>query len=164
MRIVALTTVALLASASAALAAPASVEVRLSPAMQAKAEKTYGVRDVNEIAADLQRTVERRLAKTGAYDGARIQLTLVDAVPNRPTMKQMFDKPGLSFQSFGIGGAEITGQAIAADGTVTPLGYKWYEQDIREAARAAGPWQDAQWTMQRFADRLGRGDAVARRD
>lgn len=161
MRFIAITAV-LLASAGAAAAAPATVTVTISPELQAKAAKTLGQRDVDGLAADLQKAVERRLAKTGAYDGAHIVLELADAQPNRPTFKQLSDRPGLSYESVSIGGARIEGHAIAADGTMTPLSYKYYEPDIRYSGRG-GTWADAQWTIDRFAYDLGRGQVLAHR-
>ena len=152
----------LLLAAAPAVAAPAAVTVSIGPALQEKAQETYGVRELQYLADDLQRAVERQLTRTGAYDGARVELTITDAKPNRPTFKQMGDKPGLSVQSFGIGGAAVEGRIVAADGSVTPVGYKWYETDIRQAY-GNGTWQDAQWTFQRLAHRLGRGDQLAAR-
>ncbi len=148
--------------ATAALAAPASVSVAIGPELQAKAAATLGQRDVNDLANELRTRVVKELAKTGAYDGQRIELELTDVQPNRPTFKQLSDKPGLSYESFGIGGARIEGSAIAPDGRVTPISYKYYESDIRDARRG-GTWADAQWTIDRFAHQLGRGDAVASR-
>lgn len=162
MRILALAAAAMMASATAALAAPATVQVTVSPDLQGKAVKKYGQRDIDELASALQRNVETQLARTGAYADARIELTLVDAKPNRPTFKQMGDKPGLSYESFSIGGASIQGRAVAADGTVTPLGYKWYESDITQVM-PSGTWSDAEWTISRFAWNLARGDALAER-
>ena len=153
MRLLALTSAAVLLSASAALAAPASVNVTISPELQSKAVKKYGVRDVNELAASLKKSVEYELNRSGAYDGAKIDLVLADAKPNRPTFKQMGDRPGLSFESFSIGGAKITGTATAANGAVTPLAYNWYESDIRWAQYNA-TWTDAYTTFQRFAHKL----------
>lgn len=148
--------------ASTALAAPASVEVAVGPELQEKAAKTYGVKEIDRLADMLRADVERSLARTGAYDGARIELVLVDAIPNRPTFKQMTDTPGLSFMSFGVGGAAIEGRAIAPDGTATPLSYRWYESDIRRT-HANWTWADADWAFNRFAHRLGRGEVVASR-
>lgn len=162
MRILALAAAIALASATAAVAAPASVTVTVGPELQVKAAKTLGVRDVNELAAQLRTSVEKRLARTGAYDGARIELVLADVQPNRPTFKQMSDRPDLSYESFGIGGARIEGRVIAANGAVTPLAYKYYESDIRYA-RHGGTWTDAEWTIDRFARQLGRCETVANR-
>jgi hypothetical protein len=162
MRTLAFAAAALLASATAAFAAPASVSVTIGPELQTKAAGTLGVRDVKDLAADLQKAVELRLAKTGAYDGARIELVLVDAQPNRPTFKQMSDEPSLSFKSFGLGGARIEGQAVAANGQVTPIRFKSYETDIRQS-RFTGTWSDAEVAFQQFAYALGRGERLASR-
>jgi hypothetical protein len=162
MRIIAISAAALLASAGAAAGAPASVTVTVGPELQAKAAHTLGQRDINDLAADLKKAVERRLARTNAYDGAQIVLELADVQPNRPTFQQLRDTPGLSYQSFGVGGARIEGHAIAANGAMTPLSYSYYEPDIRYA-RLGGTWADAHWTIDRFADELGRGKALASR-
>jgi hypothetical protein len=162
MRTLLLAAAALMASASVAAAAPASVTVTVGPELQTKAVKTYGVRDVDRLAAELQKVVTRELTRTGAYDGARIELELTDAVPNRPTMKQMADKMGLSFESLGIGGADINGQAVLPDGSLKPISYRWYETDIRNA-RGTSTWHDAEWTFDRFAHRLAREKEVASR-
>src|SRR5258705_11412994 len=102
MRIFALAAAALLSTATVAFAAPASVTVTVGPELQEKAVETYGVRDVEDLATQLRKGVERELGRSGAYDGARIELTLVDAAPNRPTFKQLSDTPGLSLASFGL--------------------------------------------------------------
>lgn len=163
MRTIALAAAALLASASAALAAPPAVSVAIGPELQTKAEKTYGVRDVQRLADDLRAEVERALARSGAHQDARIELVLADAKPNRPTFKQMGDTPGLSMESFGVGGAAIEGRIVAPDGQVTPVGYSWYETDIRNAY-GDWIWSDAEISFDRFASKLARNDArLARR-
>lgn len=163
MRIIALPIAALLLGvAGGAAAAPASVTVTISPELQAKAERVYGVRDIDRLAADLQKSVERQTAKSGPFDGARIVLQLADAKPNRPTFKQMSDNPSLSFESFGVGGAQIEGHAVLASGQVVPLSYRYWETDIRYA-RLTGPWGDAEGAISQFAHKLGRQDRLASR-
>ena len=49
MRIIALSAAALLASATASLAAPATVTVGVTPELQKTFEKTYGVREAEQI-------------------------------------------------------------------------------------------------------------------
>jgi len=127
MRTAAIAAAALLASASVAFAQPASITVTVGPELQAKAERSLGVRDVDDLARDLRKAVEVRLARTHAYDGARVELVLADAKPNRPTFQQLGDTPGLSYRSFGLGGATIEGRMIAPDGTVTPISYRNYD-------------------------------------
>lgn len=153
---------ALLASASAAVAAPASVSVTVGPELQKTFEKSYGVREARALTDDLRESVERTLAKSTAHDGARIELVLTDVKPNRPTFKQLTDTPGLSMESFGVGGAALEGRIVAPDGTVTPVAYRWYETDLRQAY-GNWVWSDAEWAFDRFARKLARGEALARR-
>jgi hypothetical protein len=165
MRVLALAVLASSLVSSAALAAPPSateVSVVIGPKLQAEAAKTYGVKEVDRLAEDLRRDVIRQLDRTGTFAGAKIELTLVDAKPNRPTFKQLGDKPGLSYQSFGLGGATIEGKATSIDGVVTPIRFSWYETDIHEAWYRS-TWGDAGYAFDRLAYRLGRGDAYASR-
>lgn len=164
MRVLLFTVLATIGLVGSALAEPmatvASVDVTLSPELRKKAVEEYGVRDVERLAGDLRNEVAREMEKTGVLAGGRLELVLVDAQPNRPTFKQLGDRPGLSLHSFGVGGATIEGRAISIDGEVTPVAYKWYETDIRQAQYTT-TWSDAQHAVQRFAARLGRGDVYA---
>jgi hypothetical protein len=161
MRTLALAAAALMASATAALAAPAAVTVSVGPELQEKADD-YGQRELTYLADRLRTTVERSLARSGALQDARIELVLVDARPNRPTFEQLRDTPGLSMESIGIGGAEIGGRIVRADGSETPVAYRWYETDIRQAIGSA-TWSDAMTSFQRVAHRLSKGETLARR-
>lgn len=162
MRLIVLAAVAALLGPAAALAAPAAVSVSVAPDLQKKFDKTYGVREQLLLTGDLRASVEKQLARTGAHDDARIELTLTDVKPNRPTFKQLGDTPGLSMLSFGIGGATIEGRIVAPDGTETPIAYRWYESDIREAY-GNWIWSDATQTFDRFARRLAKGQELAKR-
>jgi hypothetical protein len=145
-----------------AQAAPARVDVAIGPELQAKAVKTYGLREVRGLAERLRERVQRELARTGAYADSHVVLELTDAVPNRPTFKQMSDRPGLSFDSFGIGGAEIEGHVVSPDGRVQPVSYRYYDTSIRDLD-GVSTWYEADWTIGRFARDLAHGQAFARR-
>lgn len=162
MRLPVLAAAFFLASAATAVAAPATVSVSVAPDLQQKFDKTYGVKEAELLTADLQASVEKELARKGAYQDARIELTLKDVKPNRPTFKQLGDTPGLSMESFGIGGAAIEGTVTAANGVETPVAYKWYETDIREIV-AHWVWTDAEFAFNRFARRLATGGELAKR-
>jgi hypothetical protein len=162
MRLIAFATAALLAGAGAAQAAPASISITIAPELQKTFDKTYGQREADLLTADLKKSVASELARTKAWDGARIELTLKNVKPNRPTFKQLQDTPGLSLESFGIGGASIEGRVISPDGVETPVAYSWYESDIRQAY-GNWVWTDAEWTFDRFARRLAHQADVASR-
>jgi hypothetical protein len=144
-------------AAAPARADPASVQVTISPQLQRQAEQSLGVKDIQDLAVELQHKVIKSVAETHVLEGARVELVLVDAKPNHPTMQQMSRTPGLSPTSFGLGGATIEGRAIAIDGAVTPLRYRWYETDLR-LAQADTTWADASIAIQQFATRLSRGE------
>jgi hypothetical protein len=155
MRIAALVSIALLASAGAAHAQ--QVSVAIGPKLQDKADD-LGQRELDFLARDLQRSVESRLIRAGMTD--RVELTLIDAKPNRPTSEQLGNRPGLSPISFGVGGAKIEGAVVHADGTLTPLSYQWYESDIAWA-RHSSTWAAAENAFDRFANRLVSGRLYA---
>jgi len=159
---IALAAAALLATAGAASAAPAAVTVSVAPKLQKTFDKTYGEKEATLLTADLKSTVEKALARAGALQDGRVDLVLTDVKANRPTFKQLGDTPGLSMQSFGIGGAAIEGRIVAADGTATPISYRWYETDIRESY-ARWIWSDAETTFDRFARKLAKGEEFAQR-
>jgi hypothetical protein len=161
MRIIALAAAALFAGASAAHAAPPVVTVTIGPELQEKTD-TYGAREVAYLGEKLRASVERSLGRTGALEDARVELVLLDAKPNRPTFEQLRDTPGLSMQSFGVGGAEIGGRIVAADGAVQPIAYRWYESDIRQAVGLT-TWSDAISAFHRVAAQLAKGRELARR-
>ena len=159
MRSIVLAALIAIGGVGAAQAAPAitSVSVTIGPTLQAKAAD-YGQRDLDALAADLKRIVERA---TGNGDqvgagGAQLRLVLADAKPNRPTFTQLGHTPGLSMESFGLGGARIEGELVSADGTSQPVGYSWYETDIRQS-RYQTTWGDADLTFDQFADRVAHG-------
>lgn len=162
MRIVVIAAAGLaLGLAGAARAAPASIEVAIGSELQAKAG-VYGQRDLERLAERLRAEVQRETARAGVYDGARIVLELTDAVPNRPTFKQLSDNTSLSYDSFGIGGARIEGHIVSPNGQVVPLSYRYYDPDIRYA-ELRDTWFEADWTIDRLARQLGRGKAVYQR-
>ncbi|NEX92107.1 DUF3313 domain-containing protein [Caulobacter sp. 17J65-9] len=151
----------LLAGPALAAAPPVSeVTVSIGPKLQAKAEGEYGVADVKQLAAELETDVENALRRGGRltdHGGGRMELVLVDAVPNLPTAQQLTATPWLTRRGVGTGGAAIEGRLIGADGKTTPIAYKWYQTDIR-FSYGAGTWTDAGYAFDKFADRVARGE------
>jgi hypothetical protein len=161
------TTLAATAAAFAVQAAPlgpvAEVHVAIGPALQDKADK-YGQRELDYLATDLRDSVIQAINRQGGLtpSGGTLDLVIEDAVPNRPTMREMSATPGLSYESFGLGGARVTGVLTTPDGQTVPVSYRWYETDIRWA-QSAGTWSDAQTTFDRFGRQLVAGSLVAER-
>lgn len=142
--------------AAPAMADPASVSVTLGPDVLERADE-LGLREVEGQASRLADVVRRTLARRGALDGAEISLILTDLKPNRPTMRQMADRPGLDgMRSLSTGGATITGQVTTADGQVHPVAYDWYSTTLADV-RGFDTWQDADRAYARLADNLAGG-------
>ena len=152
---------AVLAVAASAHADPATVRVTLGPALHDKVED-LGSRDVQQQADRLVQVVQQTLARRGTLDGARIDLVLTDLKPNRPTMEQVIDRPGLDpIRSVSIGGATIEGQITTASGEVLPIRYVWYTTNLADAY-GYSTWQDAETAYRRLASNLVAGRYVSR--
>jgi hypothetical protein len=127
----------------------ASLSVTFSDELQERFEATYGVREKATLEAEINRRLGPMLQR-----GYHVTVEVLDARPNRPTFKQMGDRPGLSFQSFGIGGASLRAVVRAPDGRVAePLSYSWYETDITQSFYQS-TWGDASTAIDGFARRL----------
>jgi hypothetical protein len=121
-----------------------------------------GQRDVNDQRDDLAQTVSRALARSGAYPGAQVNLVMTDLKPNRPTMQQTVDRPGLSMtESISIGGVAIEGEIITADGQRLPVSYSRYSTSIADV-HGFNTWEEANRAYDRFADNIARGRLNAR--
>ena len=152
---------AALALAGAAAAQPSAVVVTVSPDF-AKTAEELGQRDVQQQVNDLTRTVERVLTQRHALDGARVELVITDLKPNRPTMQQIGDKPGLDpIRSISIGGAAIEGSVTMANGEVQPVKFDYYSNTLAEV-QGFTTWQDADRAFRRFSSNLATGRYVNR--
>ncbi len=135
--------------AGSAVADGLQLNVTYAPKAEKAITGTYGERERGVIRDLLQRNLTRELGT----QAARVDVVINDVVPNRPTFKQLGDKPGLSMQSFGIGGADITGKAFDAAGNlVGEVSYDWYGDILW--ADTAWTWTDADRALYQFSRRL----------
>ncbi|MBI1251879.1 MAG: hypothetical protein GC189_10435 [Alphaproteobacteria bacterium] len=155
---------ALLFSSAASAETVSIAPTVYEPAYLEKLEDDYGVRETEEldrmVTVALQSALTRAGATVDAAAPVRIETTIVDARPNRPTFQQLSDEPSLDFgRSFGVGGAKLHGVIRGADGQVIEeIDYRWYETDIRFAA-GTSQWHDARRAIRWYAERVA--DAVA---
>ena len=147
---------ATLAFAGAALAEPASINVTLGAELQRKSGE-LGEREVQQQIDRLAEVVGAALADDADLHGARVDLVLTDLKPNRPTMEQMNQRPGLDgIRSVSIGGAAIEGRITLADGSVQPVRYDWFTTNLADV-RGYTTWQDANRAYSRLARNLADG-------
>tara|TARA_R110002073_G_scaffold335895_1_gene529418 strand:- start:1828 stop:2361 length:534 start_codon:yes stop_codon:yes gene_type:complete len=143
-------------TAGAALAAePVSIApIQIGDALAAKADE-IGEREFDRLSEILRGDLERELAGHLGENGAVLHVTILDADPNRPTMAEMAATPGLSMESFSIGGASLAAELVTSSGaTLQSYSYAWHSHSINNAAYA-GTWSDARRTFDRFAAEIG---------
>lgn len=123
----------------------------------------YGDKALNSLVEEVYEELNQDFAKKGILvsEDADIVLrvTLEDARNNRPTFEQLSREPGLSFQSFGTGGAELSGELLNLSGeTLGTVSYKWFESSIDQFgfAQANGVWTDAHRAISRFSNKTAK--------
>ena len=150
-------TIAISALAGLLMASPAlalTVEARVSTEFQKKLTDDIGVRE-SKILTDMLTKKVTTIFEQKGVNADRVVVTIEDAKPNRPTMEQVSDKPGLDpIRSISIGGARVTGIAYDAAGKeIGTIDYNWYETSLQNVV-AATTWSDARSSFDRFARRF----------
>lgn len=119
----------------------------------------YGDREIEYLIEEMQEDLTKNFAKQGIVlsDNAPtlLRVTIEMAKPNRPTFRQLSKDASLSYDSFGIGGAEITAEVIAAGGTeLGSASYDYYSSISDHPFGAVGTWSDANRSFSRFSKKL----------
>lgn len=150
-----------LSIAPAALAQPATT-IAYSPEFQTTLQDDLGVREGEALQRYIHRAIDREFVRRGlASTAASVDITIVDADPNRPTMEQLGDTPGLDMLlSISIGGAELRGVVHRADGSTAEVTHRRYDYAIDDVGlEAAGTWTSAERAIRQFAVKVA--DAYA---
>lgn len=119
----------------------------------------YGQKSLDRLVEDVVEELNEDFAKKGLIvsDEAdmTLRVTLEDVKNNRPTFEQLAREPALSFQSFGLGGAELSAVLIDASGEeLGTVDYRWFENNINNGfAQGNGVWTDAHRAISRFSRR-----------
>ncbi len=144
-------------SAAAVTVAPIS----FSPEFESELNEDLGMREGDALRLDVERAVAAALASRGVASdsgGGTIEIVIVDAEPNRPTLQQLSNEPGLDFiRSFSIGGAELRAVIRGANGDVlTEVEHRNYNQSLAEfnGMPPAGTWSEARRAIRRFANKV----------
>lgn len=123
----------------------------------------YGDKALNSLVEEVYQELNQDFAKKGILvsedSDVVLRVTLEDARNNRPTFEQLSRQPSLSFQSFGTGGAELSGELVNAAGeTLGTISYKWFETSIDQFgfAQSNGVWTDARRAISRFSNRTAK--------
>ena len=141
-----------------ALAAPAAENNEIkakynftySKDMQKKIDDRYGNRE-KETLEDL---IIKETYPLVGKDAAKIDVEIVDATANRPTFDEMSKVGGLSFQSFGIGGANLKGTLYDNSGKVIKTVDYQYYSTMDPMTKYKWTWDDAEYAFENFAKKL----------
>lgn len=143
-----------------ALAAPVTLSpVSFSPEFQATLEDDLGPREGEVLQAAVTQAVSaaltRRGASVGQGAGLTVEVSIIDADPNRPTMAQLSEQPGLDGgRSISIGGAELHAVIRGADGTViSEVTHRRYNHSLEDVFGAT-TWSEARRSIRRFAEKV----------
>ncbi len=130
--------------------------VTLSPSLMKRMHDSFGDREIPALQKLVADAVHKQMGSGACGKAANIQIQIEDATPTHPTRWQMENDPSLDFlYSKSVGGAELTGRLLGADGrALTTVAYRRFAPDIYRISMAADPWADAQVTVDRFASKL----------
>ncbi len=148
---------AVIALAAAAQAQAPNVAVTLGPKLQEQVED-LGPREVQDQADQLTEEVREALARRNDLNAATVSLVLTDLKPNRPTLQQLSDKPGLDrIRSVSIGGAAVEGEIVTADGRRLPFDYDRFNSSLADVYGFT-TWWEADRVFDRVARKIAEGD------
>jgi hypothetical protein len=142
--------IALADSTTANDAIRAKYNFTYSKDFQEKIDDKYGNRE--------KKTLEDLIIKETyplvGNDAAKIDIEIIDATPNRPTFEEMNKTGGLSFQSFGIGGANLKGTIYDNNGKVIKSADYQYYSTMDSMTPYKWTWDDAEYAFEKFAKKL----------
>lgn len=162
----AFTALAALAFAGAAAADPVTIApVSFSNEFQQELDRSIGAREGeilrNAVVDSVGRALERRGAALDQTGGVSIEITIVDADPNRPTMQQLRYDPTLDpMRSVSLGGAELVAVIRGGDGRVlSEVRHRRYNHSLEDLVGPPTTWTEARRAISQFATKVA--DAYA---
>ena len=120
----------------------------------------YGDKEIEFLLEDMEKEITRDFAKRGLTlsDTAPtlLRVTINKVRPNRPTHNQLSEDIGLSFSSFGIGGADVSAEIIAEGGTVVGTADYDYYSNFNDSINLSGSstWFDTSRAFSKFSRSL----------
>lgn len=131
--------------------------VSFSPEFQSALADDIGEREGAYLSQSLTRIVQGALERRGvSADGITVELQIVNADPNRPTLRQLSANPAIdSMRSISTGGAEL--RAVLRDrsgAVIAEVEHRYYSQNLRDVFVVPNTWTDARRSMQQFANKV----------
>lgn len=129
--------------------------IDFSTAMVYKAE-SLGQQELRRLASYLRENLDEALTRSNWHGMSTqenvLNVTIVDAAPNRPTLHQINNLEGAHYSDQFPGGASLTATLVDGDGMViATFSYAWFNDALDEDA-SYGIWTDTRLTFDRFAN------------
>jgi hypothetical protein len=157
MRVIILAATAFIVTQTASAQPVAPEQISYSPEFQTALDEEYGLREGEILRRAVADSINNELARRGVSTagGPAIEVLIVNAEPNRPTMQQLAEQPGLdSIRSISIGGADLRAVLRSADGTVVEeVEHRRFNYTIDEAV-GSSTWTEARRSIRRFANKV----------
>jgi len=157
-------TAALFGLAAMSLAGTASASpmtlspIAFSPEFQVELDEEIGQREGEYLRRRVNDAVLDALARRGVdeADNVAIEISIVDAAPNRPTLQQTRDTPGLDpFRSISIGGAELRAVLRSNDGRIlAEVEHSRYDHSLGDIIGPPSTWASAERSIRQFARKV----------
>lgn len=140
------------------LASAQTTPVSFSPEFQEALDDDLGAREGEILSGYVDRAIAAEFARRGLSSASAINVTIVDADPNRPTMEQLSARPGLDYNSISIGGAELVATLPNGE-TVT---HRRYNHSLSDLIGATTTWSEARRAIRQFAVKVADAYAAPR--
>lgn len=141
---------AILTASSASFAQGEQINIIFDQKLEKQFAEEYGAKEKTVI-TDI---IKNEIAKKFSGKDYRYEISINEVSPNRPTMQQMDNKPSLSYQSFGVGGANLSGKVFDQSGKlIAETKYDYHNNDIWHA-QGNWTWHDAEWAVESFVKKL----------
>lgn len=129
--------------------------IDFSSDMMFKAE-TLGQQELRRLSNYLRENLEDALTRTNWHGMAShetaLNVTIIDAWPNRPTLKQINDLEGVHYTDQFPGGAALSATLVNGEGVViATFNYRWFNDAVDDDA-SYGIWTETRMTFDRFAN------------
>ena len=138
--------------------------IEFSDLVRTKAD-SLGEAELARLSGYLRSDLERSLIGANWHGVAVretvLDITILDVVPNRPTMQQIQEMDTAHYTAHANGGASLSARLVDADGSViAEFSYDGFNIDAGDGA-ASGVWTDARLAFQQFAASLADSLGVA---
>ena len=140
-------------------------QISFSPEFQIELDEELGAREGEYLRSAVTEAVSNALTRRGASIGTgadiTIEISIIDADPNRPTMQQTQGRPGLDpLRSVSTGGAELRAVLRNASGQVVgEVDHRRYDETLSDVFVPPTTWTSAQRAIRQFAGKVA--DAYA---